>query len=161
MTTRKEHKYTRERIFTTPFEILWYAHIRGMSLTSDWILKPGELGGEPEYQRVEYWTDEKKEDLSAKGYKEANGLHDSIFWSGTRRYAKIHNGKEFPIEEYYPAKKDTAYTLNDAMLSNSEKNFKKSMARAQLTATADWQKLGLMALLGVGVIVATKYFGIW
>ena len=47
------------------------------------------------------------------------------------------------------------------MQSNTDKEFKKSMARAQLTATADWQKLGLMALLGVGVIVATKFFGIW
>lgn len=156
-----EHKYTRESIFTTPFEILFRRWIQSKKLIIDIYLKPGELGGKDEYRQTEYWTSTPAEELHAKGYRDAVGLHDSIIWWGVRIFVKIHNGVEYPIKKFYPDKKDTAYTLNDAMLSNTDREFKRSMARAQLTATADWQKLGLIAILGVGVIIATKWFGIW
>lgn len=155
------HRYTRESFFGTLFEIIHQRWIKGRTLIVDFVLKPGALPGPAKYDRYEYWTDTPSEEICAMGYKEAEGLHDSIIWSGVKVYATIKNGVEFDIGQYYPEKKDTAYTLNDAMQSNTDKEFKKSMARAQLTATADWQKLGLMALLGVGVIIATKFFGIW
>ena len=156
-----EHKYTRESIFTTPFEIFFRRWIQQKKLIVDISLKPDVLPGENEYRQTEYWTKTPAEELHAKGYREAVGLHDSIFWWNVQIFVKIHNAVEFPIKEIYPEKKDTAYTLNDAMLSNTDREFKRSMARAQLTATADWQKLGLIAILGVGVIIATKWFGIW
>ena len=156
-----EHKYTRESIFTTPFEILYRRWIQGKKLIIDITLKPDVLPGKDDYRQTEYWTDTPSEELHAKGYREAVGLHDSIFWWNVQIFVKIHNAVEFPIKEIYPEKKDTAYTLNDAMLSNTDREFKRSMARAQLTATADWQKIGLLAILGVGVIIATKWFGIW
>ena len=156
-----EHKYTRESIYTTPFEIFFRRWIQQKKLIVDIYLKPDVLPGENEYRQTEYWTNTPSEELHAKGYREAVGLHDSIFWWKVQIFVKIHNAVEFPIKEIYPEKKDTAYTLNDAMLSNTDREFKRSMARAQLTATADWQKIGLLAILGVGVIIATKWFGIW
>lgn len=156
-----EHKYTRESIFKTPFEILLRKWIQGKKLKVDIYLKPGVLGGKAKYRQTEYWTEDSTEDLHATGYLDAVGLHDSIFWWDVRIFVRIHNAEEYPIAQIFPEKKDTAYTLNDAMLSNTDRDFKRSMARAQLTATADWQKIGLMVLLGVGVIIATKWFGIW
>ena len=156
-----EHKYTRESIFTTPFEIFFRRWIQQKKLIVDISLKPDVLPGENEYRQTEYWTKTPAEELHAKGYREAVGLHDSIFWWNVQIFVKIHNAVEFPIKEIYPEKKDTAYTLNDAMLSNTDKEFKRLIARYQLTANADWQKLGLIAILGVGVIIATKWFGIW
>lgn len=156
-----EHDYTRESIFKTPFEVFYRSWIQHRVLLVDITLKPGVLGGEPKYTQQERWTDKHVSEINAMGYLEAVGLHDSIFWSGTKIYVRLHNTAEFPIERIYPEKKDTAYTLNDEMLSNAMREFKKGLARAQLTATADWQKIIMMVVLGVGVIIATKVFGIW
>lgn len=157
----KEHDYTKESILKTPFEVFNQVWLHNHILLVDIILKPGELGGKPKYSRRERWTDRSIAEINASGYVQAIGLHDSIFWTGAKIYVKLHNTKEFPIAVAYPEKKDTAYTLNDEMLSNTLRDFKKGLARAQLTATADWQKLLLMGALGVGVIIATKLFGLW
>lgn len=156
-----DHDYTKESIFKTPFEVFHKVWIQNRILLVDIILKPGELGGTPEYSRRERWTDKSIAEINAAGYLQAVGLHDSIFWTGAKIYVKVHNLQEFDIASAYPEKKDTAYTLNDEMLSNTLRDFKKGLARAQLTATADWQKLLLMGVLGVGVIIATKIFGLW
>lgn len=156
-----EHYYTRESFFKTGWEVFKNVWLKGRRLIVDITLKPDVIPGAPLYYRREKWTDKKPDELQALGYLDAKGLHDSILWWGAKIYCRIHNGKEFPIEEVYPDKKDTAYTLNDALLSDSTKNFKKGLARAQLTATADWQKLFLIGALGVGVIIATKIFGLW
>ena len=161
MIKRIEHKYTKERWYVTPFEILYRYWIRGMSLLVDITLKPGVLKGTPEYTQREDWTDMDPDEIHAMGYREAVGLHDSIFWSGVPIYVKLHNAHEFPISEIYPEKKDTAYTINDAMLSNTERDFKRGLARAQLTQTADWQKLFLIMVIGAGAILGTKMMGIW
>lgn len=156
-----EHKYTKETFFGNLIEILIQRWIKGRRLRVLFNLKPEIFGGKAEYIRTEYWTDTTAEELHASGYVEAVGLHDSIWWWGVKRYVLIKNGLEFPIAEVRPDLKDTAYTINNAALSRALDKFKKAMARAQLTETADWQKIGLMVLLGVGVIIATKWFGIW
>lgn len=158
---RVEHRYTKESIFTTPFEIFYQKWIRQRKLIVDIYLKPDVLGGKDYYRQTEYWTDEDSDEINTKGYLDAVGLHDSIFWTGVPIYVKIHNAVEFPIAEIYPAKKDTAYTINDSAMSRATEKFKRAMARAQLTASADWQKIGLIAVLGVGVMIATKIFGMW
>ena len=158
---RVEHRYTKESIFTTPFEIFYQKWIRQRKLIVDIYLKPDVLGGKDYYRQTEYWTDEDSDEINTKGYLDAVGLHDSIFWTGVPIYVKIHNAVEFPIAEIYPAKKDTAYTINDSAMSRATEKFKRAMARAQLTASADWQKIGFIAVLGVGVIIATKIFGMW
>lgn len=158
---RVEHRYTKESIFTTPFEIFYQKWIRQRKLIVDIYLKPDVLGGKDYYRQTEYWTDEDSDEINTKGYLDAVGLHDSIFWTGVPIYVKIHNAVEFPIAEIYPAKKDTAYTINDSAMSRATERFKRAMARAQLTASADWQKIGLIAVLGVGVMIATKIFGMW
>ena len=47
------------------------------------------------------------------------------------------------------------------MLSTSDRDFKKGLARAQLTATADWQKLILIGMIAAGAILGTKMMGMW
>lgn len=155
------HKYTKEFFLTTPFEILYRKWIRGMRLLVDITLKPSYLGGKPKYNQTEKWTDMDPDEIHAIGYREAVGLHDSIVWWGVPIYVRIHNDYEFPIAEIYPEKKDTAYTINDAMLSNTERDFKRGLMRAQLTATADWQKLFLIGIIGAGIILGTKMMGFW
>lgn len=155
------HKYTKEFFLTTPFEILYRKWIRGMRLLVDITFKPPYLGGEPKYNQTEKWTDMDPDEIHAIGYREAVGLHDSIVWWGVPIYVRIHNDHEFPIAEIYPEKKDTAYTINDAMLSNTERDFKRGLMRAQLTATADWQKLFLIGIIGAGIILGTKMMGFW
>lgn len=161
MIRRVQHKYTKESIFTTPFEIFYQRWILQRKLVVDIYLKPGELGGKDYYRQEEYWTNEDSDDIHAKGYLDAVGLHDSIFWTWTNIYVRIHNAVEFPIAEIYPAKKDTAYTINDSALSRAVEKFKRAMSRVQLTQSADWQKLGLIAVLGVGVVIGTKILGFW
>lgn len=156
-----EHKYTKEFFLTTPFEILLRRWMQGMRLLVDISFKPEELGGKPEYMQREYWTDMDPDEIHAIGYREAVGLHDSITWWGVPIYVRLHNAKEFPISQIYPEKKDTAYTINDAMLSNTERDFKRGLMRAQLTQTADWQKIFLMLIIGAGALLGTKMMGIW
>lgn len=156
-----EHDYTRETFFKNLKESFYHSFIKKRKLLIRIILKPGELGGTPEYRREETWTDMPISEINATGYKATKGLHDSISWLGTKMFVRIENGKEFPIEQIYPNKKDTAYTLNDAMLSNTEASFKKSLSKAALTAAADWQKIILIAVAGVIGIILTKYFGLW
>ena len=161
MIKKVKHKYTKEWWMTTPFEILFQRWILQRKLIVDIWLKPGEIPGKDYFRREEYWTNMDSDDIHALGYKEAVGLKDTISWTWTNVYCRIHNAVEFPIAEVYPEKRDTAYTLNDAALSNATRDFKRSMARAQLATTADWQKIGLMAALGIGAVIVAKYLGFW
>lgn len=156
-----EHDYVEESFFKTGFEILKEKWIRGKKLIVDFTFKPDVLKGAPEYVRTEKWVKTPAKELHAIGYKEAEGIHDSILWSYVKIYVRFHNEKEFPISQVFPEKKDTAYTLNDAMLSTSDRDFKKGLARAQLTATADWQKMFLIMIIGAGIILGTKMMGFW
>ena len=155
------HDYTEESFFGTGWEILKRKWIQGKKLIVDFTMKPDVLKGTPEYIRKEKWVKTPSKDLHAVGYRDAEGLHDSIIWSYVRIYVRFHNTKEFPIADVFPDKKDTAYTLNDAMLSTSDRDFKKGLARAQLTATADWQKLILIGIVGAGALLGTKMMGLW
>lgn len=155
------HDYTTETFFSTGWEILKRRWLQGKKLVIDFYLKPSWLKTAPEYIRKEKWVKTPSAELHAVGYQESTGLHDSLIWSGVKMYVKLHDSKEFPISDVFPEKKDTAYTLNDAMLSTSDKEFKRGLARAQLTATADWQKLFLILIIGAGAILGTKMMGIW
>ena len=160
---RIEHKYTRETFWTVLKETFYHGWIKKRKLIVDFVLRP-DLPGlkkEPQYIRREFWTDEYDDELSAKGYKPSKGLHDSILWSGVRIYVRLHNTVEFPIAEIYPTKKDTSFTLNDAMLSDTDAKFKKSLAKAALTSAADWQKIILIGGVAVAAVILSKYFGLW
>lgn len=156
-----EHDYTEEVWYIQPFKNFWYSWIKGRKLLIDLIAKPSVLGGKPYYRRVEKWTDEKISQIHQKGYREAVGLHDSITWWGVKMYARLHNFEEFDAEKAYPELKETAETLNDAMLSDSDERFKKGLLKTAMTAAADWQKIGLILALGVGVVIGSKVLGFW
>ena len=159
--TEQIHNYVEETFFKTAWEIIKERWIHGKRLIVDFSFKPDSWKGTPEYIRTEKWIKTPAAELHASGYKEAEGIHDSIIWSSVKIYVRFHGAKEFPIDQVFPEKKDTAYTLNDAMLSTSDRDFKKGLARAQLTATADWQKLILIGMIAAGAILGTKMMGMW
>lgn len=159
--SQQPHLYTRETIFKTPFEILLRRRLQGKKLLIDIIGKPSVLGGRALYYRKEEWSDKLPEEIHAAGYRIAHGLHDSILWWGVPIYVRFHNFEEFDIGHAYPDKKDTAITLNDAMLSDSDERFKKGLLKTAVSSVADWQKIGLMVIIGVGVIIGSKLFGVW
>lgn len=154
-----EHEYTEEGFFKNLAECFYHRIIKKRRLLVCFTIDP--IGKGDKYQRREIWTDKTPAQINRMGYLESKGLHDTISFLGTKIYAKVENGQEFDIEKYYPEKKDTAYTLNDAMLSDSDARFKKALARAQLGATADWQKIALIGGVGILAVILTKYFGIW
>lgn len=156
-----EHQYTRETFFKSLCEVARHGWFKKHKLMVDITLRPSVIPGEPQYIRIEKWTDAHDDEICSKGYKLAKGLHDSIIWSGVKIYVRIHNAIEFPIAAVFPEKKDTAFTLNDAMLSDTDARFKKSLAKAALTQAADWQRIILFGILGVAAVVLTKYFGLW
>ena len=160
-TMDEEHIYTRETFFNSLCEVIKHGWIKKHKLIVDITLRPEVLEGAPLYLRSEKWTDAHDDEICSKGYRRAKGLHDSILWSGVRIYVRIHNAIEFPISEVFPEKKDTAFTLNDAMLSDTDNKFKKSLAKAALTQAADWQRIILFGGLGVAAVILTKYFGLW
>lgn len=156
-----EHEYTEEVWYIQPFKNIWHSWIKGRKLLVDISAKPWVLGGRPTYRRSEKWTDDKVSQIHLKGYRVATGLHDSILWWGVKIYARLHNFEEFDAETAYPEIKETAETLNDAMLSDSDEKFKKGLLKTAMTAAADWQKIGLILILGVGVVIGAKLLGIW
>lgn len=154
-----EHDYTEETFFRNLAECFYHKVIKHRRLLVTFTIDP--IGKGDKYQRREIWTDMKPSAISRAGFMESRGLHDSIAWMGTRIYAKVENGREYDIEKFHPEKRDTSYTLNDAMLSDSDARFKKALARAALGSNADWQKIVLIGGVGILAVVLTKYFGIW
>lgn len=129
------------------------------------ILKPGVLGGDPEYIRKETWTDESVSDLANKGYKPIEGLHDSIAWMGTKIWCRILNGEMADVHQVdmngsFIWSQDTSATLNDFMSSNATQNFIKGMGRPAL-ATMDVQKIIFIAIIGVGALIGMKILGVF
>lgn len=157
-----EHDYTKEKFWRQLFRNIYYGKLKKMKLLVNFIAKPSVLPGKKNYyRREEEWTDQSTDEIHSQGYREAKGLHDSIVWSGIPIYARFFNFEEFAIEEIFPTKKDTAETLNDAMLSDSDEKFKRGLAKASIGAAADWQKIALILALGVGAVIISKMLGLW
>lgn len=156
-----ENDYTEEIWYQQIFRNIWHSWIKGRKLLIDIYGKPWVLGGKPSYRRSEKWTDVKRSEIHSRGYRPAFGLHDSIIWWRVKMYARIHNFEEFDMETAYPERKETAETLNDAMLSDSDEKFKKGLLKTAMTSAADWQKIGLIAVLGIGVVIGAKILGFW
>lgn len=155
------HDYNRETWYRNLFGTIWHAWIKKRSLIIDFTAKPAELKGKPELLRREVWTDRPTDEIHAIGYRPVRGLHDSITWWGAKMYARLHNFCEYDIKIAYPDKLDTPQTLNDEMESNTDERFKRALARASLGQVADWQKIGLILVLGAGVVLGSKMLGFW
>lgn len=156
-----EYDYHRECWYRQIFITFWHAWVKKRRLLIDMSGKPAELKGKAELRRREVWTDRPPEEIHGIGYRECRGLHDNITWWGTKMYVRLHNLCEFDINTAFPEKLDTPQTLNDEIESNSEDRFKRALARASLGQMADWQKIGLIAILGAGVILGSKMLGFW
>lgn len=159
---QREHNYTQRGIlkaFKDLFECVWFGWIKGLRLKVDITAKDYMLKGQW-YERKEYWTDEKSEDLHAMGYRPIEGLKNSLIWMGVPVYAIICNFRTLEITDPN-ASKDTPMTLDDRMHSNLTTKFAKSLARATTLAGMDIQKIVLMGAIAIGAVLGMKYFGVF
>ena len=159
-----EHNYTERGIvkaFKDLYECIKHFWIKKRCLKVDFIgtVHPS-VRNEQGYDRKEYWTDQKPEDLHAMGYRSIEGLKNSLVWWGVPIYAKIYNIRTIEITDP-EFSKDTPMTLDDRMHSNLTTKFAKSLARATALAGMDMQKLILMAGIGIAAFVGMKYFGVF
>lgn len=158
-----EHNYTKRGIikaFKDLYECVWYGWIRGLRLKVDLKGKEHLISGRQGYERTEYWTDEKPEDLHAKGYRSVEGLKNSLIWYGVPVYGKLQGFRTIEITDP-AASKDTPMTLDDRMHSNLTTKFAKSLARATTLAGMDIQKMVLMGAIAVGAVLGMHYFGVF
>ena len=117
------------------------------------------------FYRHERWSDESIPEIIGRGYKRCVGLHDNLLWIGIPQYVKINNGKEFDIHVTdrngeFIYSQDTPATLNDAMTSDSDKDFIRGMGRAHTLRGMDLQTMAMIAIVGVGAIVGLYWFGV-
>ena len=158
-----EHNYTQRGIikaFKDLFECIWYGWIKGMRFKVDITGRNYMLKSNQWYDRKEYWTSEKSEDLHATGYKSIEGLKNSLIWWGIPIYGRLQGFKTLEITDPQ-ASKDTPMTLDDRMHSNLTTKFAKSLARATTLAGMDLQKMLLMGAIAIGAIVGMHYFGVF
>lgn len=125
----------------------------------DICLKPSELPGRAKYTRTEKWTDKSAADLHAEGYRKAIGFKDSLTWWGIPVFVKITNGHEIDTASV-PISQDTAFTLNDSMVSSATSDFIKGMARGAMQSM-DVQKMIMIAIVGIGAIFGLKMLGVF
>lgn len=158
-----EHNYTKRGIFKAfkdLFECIWYGWIKGMRFKVDITGRDYLLKSNQWYDRKEYWTSEKSEDLHATGYKSIDGLKNSLIWWGIPIYGRLQGFKTLEITDPN-ASKDTPMTLDDRMHSNLTTKFAKSLARATTLAGMDLQKMLLMGAIAIGAIIGMHYFGVF
>ena len=159
-----EHNYTERGIvkaFKDLYECIKHFWVKKRCLVVDFTGDEiPEMPGKQGYERKEYWTDEKSEDLHAKGYRSIEGLKNSLVWWGVPIYARLYNIRTLEITEP-DASKDTPMTLDDRMHSNLTTKFAKSLARATALAGMDIQKLVLMGGIAIAAFVGMKYFGVF
>ena len=158
-----EHNYTQRGIikaFKDLFECIWYGWIKGMRFKVDITGRNYMLKSNQWYDRKEYWTSEKSEDLHATGYKSIEGLKNSLIWWGIPIYGRLQGFKTLEITDPN-ASKDTPMTLDDRMHSNLTTKFAKSLARATTLAGMDLQKMLLMGAIAIGAVIGMHYFGVF
>lgn len=160
---QKIHKYTDRDIFK-PFrdmiEVFWHYWIKHRSLKVDITGKDYFLKSNQWFDRKEYWTDEKSEDLHALGYKPIEGLKNNLIWWGVPIYGRLQGFKTLELTDPN-ASKDTPMTLDDRMHSNLTTKFAKSLARATTLAGMDLQKMLLMGAIAIGAVIGMHYFGVF
>lgn len=158
-----EHNYTQRGIikaFKDLFECIWYGWIKGMRFKVDITGRNYMLKSNQWYDRKEYWTDQKSEDLHATGYKSIEGLKNSLIWWGIPIYGRLQGFKTLELTDPN-ASKDTPMTLDDRMHSNLTTKFAKSLARATTLAGMDLQKMLLMGAIAIGAVIGMHYFGVF
>ena len=94
------------------------------------------------YERREYWTSVKPEQLYSEGYKRCEGVHDNLAWFGVPVLMKLNNIHTLQVVD--PRVKDSPRYLYDRAMNNLTARFAKGLARAQIVGGMDIQKLLLM-----------------
>ena len=117
-------------------------------------------------RRLDRWTEDRNSDLRYHGYTKVINFpgYDSLIWWNVPVYLKLINFHQFDVhkkDEYgrYLYSQDTAGTLHDEMVSTATHDFLKGLFKTSLPAI-DLQKLGLIAILGIGAIFGLMMMGV-
>lgn len=133
---------------------------KGQSLLITFFLKedygaPIQIGRKEEYVRREEWVNFSRSEIAKMGYTQCEGLKDSLAWWGVPIYCRFIGGRTAMAEDL-----QTATTLNDRMRSHATRDFIKGLFKGSLPAM-DIQKIGLLAILGVGAILGMWWLGVF
>lgn len=113
-----------------------------------------------------FWVDWTTEKINEDKYKIAKGFNDSLLFLFVPQYIRIHNMKAFDVSVKDPAtgvyiySQDTASTLHDAMVSQSDMRFRKGMSKVGMQ-TMDIQTIIMIVIVGVGAIFGLHMLGVF
>ena len=118
------------------------------------------------YHRLDRWTEKKASELREDGYERVINMpgYDSLVWWGVPIYLKLDGFEQFDIhvkdeKGNFIYSQDTSATLHDEMVSTATRDFLKGLFKTTLPAM-DLQKLGMIAILGVGAFFGLMMMGI-
>lgn len=153
-------------MFVNLWQILWFGYWKGCKLLIDFTAASVDLmPGQHEATMKMMWTDAPTDQICRMKYKTAKGFNDNILFLFISQYARLHNFRCFDVQQkdsngipIYCL--DTASTLNDAMVSESDKAFLKGMSRVALQSM-DLQTIIMIVIVGVGAIFGMHMLGIF
>lgn len=162
---KKEHKYTGQglgKFFSDLKECIVHSWIHKRILMVDILAYWDMLQQKEYYERQEYWTDTKIEELHEQGYRKCETMpgHDNLAWVGVPIMCRLYGFKTIEITDPNASQDDPMF-LNDRMESNLLNKFAKSLARAAALAGMDLQKIILMAGIGIAAVVGMKVMGVF
>lgn len=158
------HKRGLGNWFVKLFFVLYYGIWKGCALIIDVYADP-YLTGDGWCDIHKMWVDWSTAEINEKKYKVAKGFEDSFLFMFVPQYAKIHNMSPFDTSVKDPAgnfiySQDTASTLHDAMMSQSDIQFRKGMSKIGFQ-TMDIQTIIMIAIVGVGAIFGLHMLGLF
>ena len=165
---KKEHKYTESgflKFIKDGAECFWQFWLNHRVLIIDITGKLAYVGSKETmkerevYERREYWTSVKPEQLYSEGYKRCEGVHDNLAWFGVPVLMKLNNIHTLQVED--PRVRDSPRFLYDRAMNNLTARFAKGLARAQIVGGMDIQKLLLMGGIAIAAIVGMKFLGVF
>lgn len=150
--------------FIKTFYVLYYGIWKGCALIIDIYADP-YLPNEGWCDIHKMWVDWKTETINDQKYKLGKGFEDSLLFAFVPQYVRIHNLDCFDTSIKDPAgqfifSQDTASTLHDAMMSQSDMQFRKGMSKIGMQ-TMDIQTIIMIVIVGVGAIFGLHMLGVF
>lgn len=163
-----EHDYANATFFGDVFERLDRRTFRKekiyIELFGYWETVDGQTV--QKCHRTDRWTMNKASELRTRGFTKVVNFpgYDSLAWWGVPIYIRLINFHQFDVhakDEYgrYLYPQDTSGTLHDEMISNATHDFMKGLFKTTLP-TLDLQKIGMIAILGVGAFFGLMMMGV-
>ncbi len=145
------------------FYVLYYGIWKGCVLIIDIYADPYTKDGWCDIHKM--WVDWSTAAINEQKYKLGKVFQDSILFAFVPQYVKLHNMKVFDVSVKTAAgdfiySQDTASTLHDAMVSQSDVQFRKGMSKVGMQ-TMDIQTIIMIAVVGVGAIFGMHMLGLF